>query len=320
MQPDSLKLVDPQLRPYVENTPPIRISAELIPAMREGFGSGLGLIEDQAALAAVEADTVTLPGMPGEPDLNAVLHIPSGEARARGAILHLHGGGFVTGDPYALIPLNRKIAHAADCVVLSLDYRLAPETPFPGALHDAYAALTWLFSQAEELGVDPSLIGVMGESAGGTLAAGLALMARDRGEYSLAFQHLTYPALDDRTGRSDEPNPYSGDFVWTRESNRFVWDLWLGGKAGTEDLPPYAAPARAEDLSGLPPTYLATAALDLFVDENIRFAHRLIRSGVPTELQLFPGAFHAFQFVGPSDLGARSDQDGLAALQRFLAR
>lgn len=319
MRPASLRLVDPQLRRYVENTPPINISADVIPAMREGFGPGLRLVEDDAALAAVGAETVTLPGLPGDPDLKAVLHVPSGEKRARGAMLHLHGGGFVTGDPFALIPLNRNIAHAADCIVLSLNYRLAPETPFPGALHDAYAALAWLFSQAEELGIDPGRIGVMGESAGGTLAAGLALMARDRGEYSLAFQHLTYPALDDRTGRSDDTNPHSGDFVWTRESNRFVWDLWLAGKAGTDDVPPYAAPARADDLSGLPPTYLATAALDLFVDENIRFAHRLIRSGVPTELQVFPGAFHAFQFVGRSDVGARADQDGLAALQRFMA-
>lgn len=315
---DPLKLVDPQLRRYVENTPPISISADVIPALREGFGPGLRLVEDEAALAEVSAETVKLPGMLGDPELKAVLLVPSGEKRARGAILHLHGGGFVTGDPFALTPLNRKIAHAADCIVLSLDYRLAPETPFPGPLYDAYAALAWLFSEAEQLGIDPKRIGVMGESAGGTLAAGLALLARDRGEYPLAFQHLTYPALDDRTGRSDDPNPYSGDFVWTRESTRFVWDLWLEGKAGTEDVHPYAAPARADDLSGLPPTYISTAALDLFVDENIRFAHRLIRSGVSTELQVFPGAFHAFQFVGPSDLGERCTLDGLAALKRFM--
>ena len=114
--------------------------------------------------------------------------------------------------------------------------------------------------------------------------------------------------------------PYSGDLVWTREGKRFVWDFWLGGKSGAEDLAPYAAPARADDLSGLPLTCLATATLDVFVDENMRFAHRLIRSGVPTVLQVFPEAIHAFQFVGTSDVGARSDQDGLAAFQRFMAR
>jgi triacylglycerol lipase len=320
MIPDTLKLVDPQLRRLIEKVPAISISTEIIPAMREGFGAALRLSEDAEALASVRAETITIPGLPGDPDVKAVLHIPEGEDRPRGAVLHLHGGGFVTGDPYALIPAHRKIAHAADCVFLSIDYRLAPEVPFPGAIHDGYAGLAWLFANAEPLGLDVARIGVMGESAGGTLATGIALMARDRGDYAIAFQHLIYPALDDRTGTSDDPNPHSGEFVWTRECNRFAWQAWLGGAPGSDDVPPYAAPARAEDLSGLPQTFMSTAALDLFIDENIAFVHRLIRSGVPTEFHIYPGAYHGFQFVPEADVTAISDRDSLAALKRFLKK
>lgn len=320
MKPDTLNLVDPQLRRFVEKVPAISISTELIPAMREGFAAALGLAEDADALAAVRAETITIPGLPGDPDISAVLHTPEGEDRPRGAILHFHGGGFVTGDPYALIPAHRKIAHALDCVFLSIDYRLAPETPYPGAVHDGYAALVWLFANAGTLGLDTTRIGVMGESAGGTLAVAIALMARDRGEYPIAFQHLIYPALDDRTGTSDDPNPHSGEFIWTRECNRFAWQAWLGRAPGGGDVPAYAAPARAEDLSNLPQTFLSTAALDLFVDENIAFAHRLIRSGVPTEFHIYPGAYHGFQFVAKADVTAISDRDSLAALKRFLDR
>ncbi len=320
MKPDTLKLVDPQLRRFVEKVPAISISAEAIPAMREGFGAALKLEEDDDALAAVRAKTVTLPGFACDPDVKAVLHTPMTGKRLRGAILHLHGGGFVTGDPYALTPAHRKIAYACDCVFLSVNYRLAPETPFPGAVHDGYAALAWLFAQADELGIDPARIGVMGESAGGTLATSIALMARDRGEYSLAFQHLTYPALDDRTGTSDDPNPHSGEFIWTRECNRFAWQVWLGQVPGGKAVSPYAAPARAEDLSNLPQTFISTAALDLFVDENILFAHRLIRCGVPTELHIYPGAYHGFQFVAKADVTTTSDRDSVAALQRFLRK
>jgi triacylglycerol lipase len=158
----------------------------------------------------------------------------------------------------------------------------------------------------------------MGESAGGGLAAGLALLARDRGEHQLAFQHLIYPMIDDRTCTADDPHPFAGEFVWTPSANRFGWTSLLGHEPGRAGVSPYAAAARAEDLSRLPPTYIATGALDLFVEENFEYARRLIRAGVPTELHVYPGAFHGFQWAAQSEVAMAAARDTRAALVRAL--
>jgi triacylglycerol lipase len=158
--------------------------------------------------------------------------------------------------------------------------------------------LAWLQRNAEELGLDPERIAIRGESAGGGIAAGLAIMARDRGGPPICFQLLIYPMLDDRTVTGD-PHPYAGEFVWDRPSNHFGWQCWLGVAPGSSEVPPLAAPARVENLAGLPPTFIATAALDMFAEENLEYARRLLRAGVPTELYLAPGAFHGFEAMAP---------------------
>jgi triacylglycerol lipase len=168
------------------------------------------------------------------------------------------------------------------------------------------------------LGVDSARIGVMGESAGGGLAAALALLARDRREHSLTFQHLIYPMLDDRTCVAKSPHPFAGEFLWTAHNNAFGWSALLGAAPGSANVSPYAAAARADDLSGLPPTFISTGALDLFLEEDIEYARRLMRQGVPVELHVYPGAYHAFDFLTNARIAAAARRDSLAALRRFL--
>jgi triacylglycerol lipase len=199
-----------------------------------------------------------------------------------------------------------------------VDYRLAPEVQHPGPVEDCYVALCWLHANAEALNVDRARIGVMGESAGGGLAAGLALLARDRGGPELAFQHLVYPMIDDRTCVMDNPHPYAGEFLWTRENNIFGWASLLGTAPGGPDISPYAAAARAENLTGLPPTFISTGAIDLFLEENMIYAQRLSRAGVAVELHVYPGAYHGFQLAAETRVASAAIRISLDALRRAL--
>lgn len=235
----------------------------------------------------------------------------------RPAILHTHGGGFISGSARFSLPMVQAIAAAIDCVVVSVDYRLAPETPFPGALEDNYAALKWLYENAVELGVDRSRIAVLGESAGGGHAAMLALAARDRGEVPLVFLALIYPMLDDRTGSTRPVPPHIGTLLWTAELNRFGWTSLLGVRAGSDRVPVGAVPARVENLRGLPPTFIGVGSIDLFVREDIEYAQRLIDAAVPVELQVVPGAYHAFEAIVPT---ANVSKQFTAAINAALAR
>lgn len=196
----------------------------------------------------------TVPGPQGMPDIR--VYVINGDARAgtpRPAILHTHGGGYTGGTAAQSVPMLQPLAAALDCVVVSVDYRLAPGTRFPGSLEDNYAALKWLYRNAAELGADPSRIAVMGESAGGGHGAMLAIAARDRGEVPLVYQALIYPMLDDRTGITRDPPLHIGTLVWTREANRNGWTALLGAPAGAADAPDGAVPARVANLAGLPP-------------------------------------------------------------------
>jgi triacylglycerol lipase len=248
------------------------------------------------------------PGHNGGPDVRVVLYKPQGLADGAPVVLQIHGGGFLFGTAELGDPRNRAMALAVGCAVASVEYRLAPETAFPGGLDDCYAALVWLHRHAAELGLDPARIAIRGESAGGGLAAGLAVMARDLGGPTICFQLLVYPMLDDRTVLAAE-NPFTGQFIWERSSNLFAWQSWLGMQPGSDAVPPLAAPGRTADLAGLPPTCITTAALDLFIDEDLEYARRLIRSGVPTEVHVAPGAFHGFDAMAPE----------AAVTQRFIA-
>lgn len=241
-------------------------------------------------------------GARGAPDVRIYVVNARAEGPPRPAILYTHGGGFVMGSPISSMRLVQEVALALDCVVVSVDYRLAPETRFPGALDDNYAALKWLHANASKLGADASRIAVMGESAGGGHAAMLALAARDRGEIPLVYQALIYPMLDDRTGSTRMPPPYQGALIWTPKDNRFGWSSLLGIAAGAPRVPYGSVPARVGSLHGLPPTFIGVGSIDLFVDEDIDYARRLADAGIPVTLNVVPGAFHGFDGLPGSTL------------------
>jgi acetyl esterase/lipase len=240
----------------------------------------------------------TIPGPAGDPDVVVRVFHPPTPGTGRPAVCFIHGGGYLFGS--ALVEdarLNRWVEQA-DCVVVSVEYRLSPETAYPGPLEDCYAALTWMAGNAAELGIDAGRITIAGQSAGGGLAAGLALLARDRREVAPAYQLLIYPMIDDRNVTAS--THIKGAKVWSREANLLGWTAYLGREPGADDVPIYAAAARATDLAGLPPTFIAVGSADVFRDEDIDYATRLLAAGVPTELHVYPGACHGFEGIVPN--------------------
>jgi len=313
----SRHLVDPELTPLLDLFPTILLSAETLPAMR---ARELPLPVDPDDAARTELESRMIPGPAGAPDLKVLTYRPKGAEGPLPCIFHIHGGGYVGGRAESMEGPHRHAVAELGCVLVSVNYRLAPETPFPGNIEDCYAALGWVFKTAKALKVDTGRVGVMGESAGGGLAAALALMARDRGEYRLAFQHLFYPMLDDRTCAAEEHHPFAGDYIWHPHNNAFGWTALLGGlKPGADGVSPYAAPARAADLAGLPPTFISTGSLDLFLEEDLEYARRLLRVGVPVEFHIYPGGFHAFDIVPTAAVSIAARRDSLEALRRALA-
>ena len=230
------------------------------------------------------------------------------------ALLYAHGGGFVTGSAATDLASPAGLAADAGAVVVSVDYRLAPEHPFPAAFDDCWAALCWLVDSAGALGVDPARVAVGGISAGAGLAAGLALAARDRGGPALCFQLLDIPVLDDRLG-TPSMRAFSDTPLWSRGNAERSWAHYLGGTAAT----PYAAPTRADDVTGLPPVYVAVCEFDPLRDEGIAYAQRLLAAGVPVELHCFPGTFHGSAGAFPQAAVSRRMRAGLVgALRRGL--
>ena len=308
-------LVDPELVGLLDTMPSVELSAETLPLMR---AAPMVFPVSPEDVARTEKSTHAAPGRDGAPDVPVIVYRPVGAEGVLPCILHIHGGGYVLGSAAAGEAAHRPLAADLGCCIVTVDYRLAPETPHPGPVEDCYAALAWVTANADALKIDPARIGVMGESAGGGLAAGLALLARDRGEYKLAFQHLIYPMIDDRTVTLADPHPHVGEFVWTPQRNHFGWRSLLGAEPGAEGLSPYAAAARALDLSGLPPTYIATGALDLFLEEDLEYARRLTRGGVPLELHVYSGAYHGFQWERTAEVTRQADRDSRAALAKAL--
>ncbi|HET6917513.1 MAG TPA: alpha/beta hydrolase [Acidimicrobiales bacterium] len=238
----------------------------------------------------------------GDPDVTVRVYRPKGNDSVLPCVYAIHGGGYVMGT-YDMEDLRfDSWCRSLGVAGVSVEYRLAPETPFPGPLEDCYAGLRWVFANADSLRIDPARTGICGTSAGGGLAAGLALLARDRGEVRPAFQMLIYPMLDDR-----QVTPSSGWDVpiWSPANNEFGWRSYLGDLYGTDRIPAYAAPARADDLSGLPPASVWVGTADGFCDEDILYAQRLNHAGVPTELHVYPGAPHGFEAFSPNAPVAR---------------
>jgi acetyl esterase/lipase len=316
---DAMSLVDPELRQFAEmmQQRPETTEAD-IAERRKFYAVGFQAVRQADDLPIVEEERF-VPGPEGAPQIRVLLYTPIGSEKPMPAVLHIHGGGYVVGAPEMNYASSRRLAVELGCVIVSVDYRLAPETRFPGALEDCYAALTWLHAQADALGVDRSRIAVMGESAGGGLAAALALFARDRGDVKLIALHLNAPMIDDRTPSLPDPHPYAGMICVTRTTIDLGWRCLLGHSPGQEKVSPYAAPARAENLADLPPTYLTIGALDLFLEEVLDYARRLTRAGVPVELHVYPGAFHAFEAVQSAAVTQRSLQDMKDALRRAFS-
>ena len=306
-------LVDPEVAPLLDLWPTMTINAETLPAMRAREFPPMPF---DAAGSTLEVTTV--PGPAGAPAITLHIYLPEDAARPLPCIYHIHGGGYVGGKASTLEAMHRPLVRELGCALVSVDYRLAPETAHPGPVEDCYAGLAWVFASAAALGIDTGRIGVMGESAGGGLAAALALLARDRGEYGLAFQHLIYPMIDDRTCTNADPHPYTGQFVWTADSNRFGWASLLGHAPGGEGVSPYAAAARADDLTGLPPSFITTGSLDLFLEEDVEYARRLLRAGVPTELHVFPGGYHGYDIMPGARISEAARSASREALRRFL--
>ncbi len=313
----SRHLIDPQLLPLLEAWPTLTLSPEILPVVREARRQMMA--NEPPVPDSVELSEHHTPARADAPPVRLLVYRKRGGAAGpRPAILHLHGGGYVMGMPEMMRPACAAWAEAFDARVISAAYRLAPETRFPGNVEDAYAALAWAAANADALGIDTGRIALAGESAGGGLAAALALLVRDRGEYAFCHQQLIFPMLDDRTAAREDIPPVFGEFIWTRESNRFGWSALLGAPPGGPDISPYAAAARAESLKGLPPTFIATGALDLFTEENLDYARRLMADGVPTELHVYPGAPHAFMAVEAADVTRAYARDAMAALGRAL--
>jgi acetyl esterase len=260
-----------------------------------------------------------IPGPEAGTEIPVRVYTPTGRADRTGpALVFFHGGAFVLGDRYTEELRCLRYAAGAECVVVSVDYRLAPEHPYPAAVDDCFAGLEWTVAHAGELGIDLTRVGVSGSSAGGALAAAVALMARNRGGPALAFQLLNYPVIDDRMD-SPSMRAFEATPLWTSRSNADMWQHYLGDPNTRGTVSPYAAPGRAADLSGLPPAYVLTAELDPLRDEGINYACRLLEAGVSTELHSVAGACHGFDIIAAaSTIGRRAIEEQVHALVRGM--
>lgn len=285
--------IHPELRSAARFVPRKLISGLTTPALRRITG-----------LMRVDNDGVEVLTLPS--GVGVRLYRPTGTTTTTGALLWIHGGGYVIGTAAQDDALCRRFVAALGITVASVDYRLAPEHPYPAPLQDCYTALTWL---ADLPGVDRDRIAIGGASAGGGLTAALALLARDRGEVAPVFQVLVYPMLDDRTVGEHLHDP--GHRLWNATSNRYGWQSYLG-----DADPQIAVPARRADLAGLPPAWLGVGTLDLFHDEDLAYAQRLQDAGVPCEVHVVPGAFHGFDGIAPKASISREFFDSQCASLR----
>jgi len=278
-------LLDPELRGILDAFELPTMDAQTVAAIRSTpFPS-------QPLSDAVER---TEHMVPGDPPVPVRVHRPAGHEGALPAIVTIHGGGYMIGSYDMDSMVLDRWCPALPLIGVSVEYRLAPETPYPGPLEDCFAALRWTHEHADELGVARDRVGAYGLSAGGGLAAALALLARDR-DVPLAFQLLDCPMLDDRQGTTSIEA--DGLYVWNAQSNTFGWRSYLGDLYGSDDVPAYAAAARATDLGGLPPACMVVGSIDGFRDEDVVYAQRLNQAGVPCELHVLAGLPHAYQMA-----------------------
>lgn len=310
---------DPEFADIVPLMP--KSSFEDYEQARHGIKDLIQASMDGLDTSGLQLEDLSIPGLDGDPDVPCRLYLPDNREGITGALLNIHGGGFVVGD------LDTE--HAGVCgyakelgvPILSVDYRLAPEHPFPAPAHDCYAGLLWLHEAAERLNIDPERIAVMGQSAGGGLSASTVLIAKERGGPDICFQCLGIPELDDRLA-----TPSMTQFVdtplWNRPNAEYSWKYYLGDslEPGSANVPITAAPARAsaEDLKGLPPAFINAMEFDPLRDEAIHYAMTLLAAGVPVELHVYPGTFHGSSMMMHADVSQRQHRDMMAALARAL--
>jgi acetyl esterase/lipase len=305
------KNVDAALWPLIEAFPPIDLSAETLTGFRAALVA-LSVLPEPSTHPDVRIQELKIGGSgDAASSIRCLLFTPA-QGAAAAALLHIHGGGFVMGNPEMDVARNIELVRASGCAILSVDYRLAPEHPHPAGLEDCHAALVWLSVNAASLGISSARIGLIGESAGGGMAASLALLARDRRSVQLACQVLIYPMLVPPAQSIDDP--LTGRYIWTRASNAYAWSAYL----------PAAAPATlaglANDLVGLPPAFVAVGALDLFVHDDLAYAGRLLAAGCSVEAHLYPGAIHGFDRMGDADVSVRYTRDLVSFVLRSLVQ
>ena len=290
-----------------------------IPAARAWLAALFGQLETQEPqFDDMATHDEHVPGPKRAPDVLVRIYRPKDATHVLPAIYYIHGGGMVLGSINEGDVNCKTLVREVGCVVIAVEYRLAPEHPYPAPLEDCYAGLKWLAANARQLKVDPNRIAIMGASAGGGLSAGLALLVRDRKEINIAYQVLIYPMIDDTNVKSARAakNDY---YVWSRANNRAGWKAYLGKRFGQSNVPVYAAPARAKNVTGLPPAYICTGDMDLFLLEDLAYAHKLAAAGVPLDLHVYPGAFHGFDGLAPaSAVSLRATADVVRALRHAL--
>jgi acetyl esterase/lipase len=314
-------VIDPELAALLDFMPVIDLDDPV--AARAGFEKLLVSMRTplpEAELLDIEDRLV--PGWEGDPEVAVRVYRPKAAAAAGPettvpGIVLIHGGGFIVGSVEAEHVGAVLMAVDAGAVLVSVEYRLAPEHPYPAGLHDCYAALSFLHAEAGALGVDPARIALVGTSAGGGLAAATALLSRDRGGPAICFQMLHIPELDDRL-ETPSMRQFVDAPVWNTPLAVQSWKAYLGALAGRDDVPAYAAPARATDLSGLPPAYVSTAENDPLRDEGIAYALALLRAGVSVELHQFPGTFHGSALVARAAVSRRAQKEAALVLRRAL--
>lgn len=291
--------VDPELLPTLEQFPPTELNLDNLAATREMQAEQTLLQNTQLPeIDGVIQEDRLVPGLVGNPEVRIRIYKPVGQTGDLPCLLWMHGGGYVIGNIDKDDYRNQLRVKTLGCTVVSVDYRLAPESPYPSAIEDCYSALKWIYENAAELRIDNSRIAVGGVSAGGGLAATLALLARDRKEIEVAFQLLIYPMIDDQN-IAPASDILPDTLIWSRAKNRFGWNCYLSSQVNSKELPIYAAAYRGTDLTRIPPAIILVGDLDIFVDENIEYARRLIQARIPTELHVYPGAYHGFASFAP---------------------
>lgn len=309
--------IDPELQPMIEFLPDIRL--EDLAGTRAGFNDMISQMNAELDESGIDIENLAIAGHPGSPDVSIRVYSPAEKADSVPALIYIHGGGFVVGNIESEHGSCLALCRDLGIVLVSVDYRKAPETPYPGGLEDCYAALLWTSENSEKLGIDLDRLGIFGQSAGGGLSAATALLTRDRKGPKLCFQYLGIPEVDDRL-ETPSMQKFTDTPLWNLPAAKLSWDYYLGDAfaRGSDDVPYLAAPARAQDLSGLPPAHITTMEFDPLRDEGVLYALKLMQAGVSVELHSYPGTFHGSALIMNAAVSQRQAEETNIVLRRGL--